>query len=186
MLFITTMLESWDGASHRRAAAPKRGFAACVLSGLLALAAPAAAQAPGRRDPLMPIRLDGHLAVTWDGAFGLGARADLPLISGTFRYSGRDELALSLGADVTFVSFAGERAMEGLPTALLQWCLGVSERFVFAPELGLVARITKDDDGLDVQLRPNVGFGARYFVHRSFGLAVRLGWPIGLSVGAVF
>src|SRR4249919_3028097 len=47
----------------------------------------------GRNDPLLPVRLDAHVALTWDGNLGVGGRVDFPLISGTFRYSTRDELA---------------------------------------------------------------------------------------------
>ncbi|MDB4987055.1 MAG: hypothetical protein JWN04_2233 [Myxococcaceae bacterium] len=144
---------------------------------------PASVRQYGRRDPFMPLRLDAHVALTWEGSFGVGVRADFPLINGTFRYSTRDELAISVGADLTFVSFSGSRVIEVLPTAVLQWSLGISERTFLYPELGLVGHV---DGGQWEGLHPNIGFGARYYLHRSLSLQGRLGWPVALSGGVTF
>jgi hypothetical protein len=137
----------------------------------------------GRLDAFMPVRLDGHVALTWEGHLGVGGRVDIPLVSGTFRYSGRDELALSVGGDVTFLSFSGSRLVEVFPTLTLQWSLSVTERAFFFPELGLVGHV---DDGRWDGLKPNIGFGARYYVHRSLSLQGRMGWPVGLAAGVTF
>lgn len=156
-----------------------------VAAGTLAWSASGAAQSRpyGRREPLLPLRLDGHVAITWKGALGLGARADIPLISGTFEYSARDELALSLGADVTFAEFNGNTDMEAFPTAALQWAIGVSDRLAFVPEFGVIAHL--DEGGWD-RLMVNLGFGARYYLHRSLGLQGRFGWPLAVTGGVVF
>ncbi len=137
----------------------------------------------GRNDPFLPLRLDGHAALDWDGRLGVGARADFVLISGTFRYSARDELALSVGGDVTFINFDGSNAIDGYPTVALQWALGVNDRFNFYTELGLVGRIERSGwSGIN----PAFGFGARYYLRRSFGLQGRFGWPIAFAGGVVF
>jgi hypothetical protein len=164
------------------------GLAALVALAL-AVAQPASAQplarsltSYGRKQPLLPVRLDGHVALTWTGGFGVGARADIPLVT-SFRYAPRDELALSVGADVAFAWFDGARKTEGYPALALQWSLSVSERFAFVPELGLSARI--DGDGVDAVI-PTLGFGARWYLRRSLGVMARLGWPVAISAGAVF
>lgn len=141
-------------------------------------------RAYGRKDPLLPhVRLDGHVALTWDGAFGVGVRADWLLIEGTFKYSQRDELAISAGADITFVKFDGTQVVEAFPTVVLQWSIGVNERLFLYPEFGLLGHV---DDGKWDGLFPNIGFGTRYYLARSLGLQARFGWPIAFSAGAVF
>lgn len=138
---------------------------------------------PGRREALLPLRLDGHVGVRWDGAPALGVRADLPLVVGTFRYSPRDELAVSLGADLSVSQLGDENTLDFYPTAALQWSLGVNERLAFVPELGLIGHF--DADGWRRPLA-NLGFGARYYLRRSFGLQARFGWPIAFTAGVVF
>lgn len=138
----------------------------------------------GRNDPLLPVRLDAHATLTWKGAMGIGGRLDIPIATASgLRYSQRDEVAIGLGCDVTFVAFDGSTKVEGYPTFVFQWSIGVSERFYFLSELGLLTRI---DGGSWNGLSPNLGFGARYYLQRSFGLFGRLGWPHALSLGANF
>lgn len=138
----------------------------------------------GRKAPLIPdVRLDGHVALTWNGAFGVGVRADWLLIAGTFRYNNRDELAISAGCDVTFISLNGSQVVEVFPTAVVQWSIGVDDRLFFYPEFGVVGHV---DGGHWEGLFPNIGFGTRYYLARSIGLQARFGWPIAFSAGAVF
>jgi hypothetical protein len=135
-------------------------------------------------EPLLPVRLDGHTSFTWDGYFGIGARVDIPLMEKGLSYSSRDELAISLGADVIFLSFESDNEpLEVWPTATVQWSLGVTERFSFYPELGLAAQIERHTWG---GVFPNIGFGGRYTFHRSAGLMGRVGWPMAISLGGVF
>jgi hypothetical protein len=161
---------------------------AAVGTQLAASAGPGSEPAPltrpyGRKEPFLPIRLEGHVALTWEGNMGIGGRADFPLVTGTFRYSQRDELAVSVGGDVTFIDLDGSQRTEVFPSVALQWSLGVSDRFYFYPELGLVAHVVRSEwDGLF----PNIGFGARYYLRRSFGLSARLGWPLALTAGVTF
>jgi hypothetical protein len=155
---------------------------------LVLLAAPAsadttaAASAPAD-DALMPFRLDAHASLTWESSFGVGARADISIIDKARMFSSRDELALSVGADVVFITFGGSNKIYVWPTAVLQWSLGLSERGVFYPELGLTARIKPDGWG---GVFPNIGFGGRYYLHRSLALLGRLGWPMAVSLGMTF
>lgn len=138
----------------------------------------------GRKDPLLPhVRLDSHVALTWEGAFGVGARVDWLLIEGTFTYSSRDELAVSAGCDVTFVKLDGSQLVEVFPTAVLQWSIGVDDRLFLYPEFGFLGHV---DGGQWDGLYPNIGFGSRYYLSRSVGLHARFGWPIAFSAGAVF
>ena len=62
--------------------------------------------------------------------------------------------------------------------------LGVYERFVFYPELGLAGLIERGDGWGGVS--PNVGFGGRYYLLRSVSVMGRLGWPMAISLGATF
>ncbi len=132
----------------------------------------------------MPVRLDGHANLTWDGYFGLGARVDIPVLKHGFAYSTRDELAVSLGCDVIFASFqSNDEPLQIWPTAAMQWSLAVSENFTFYPEFGFVAKIERNGwDGV----YPNVGFGGRYALYRSVALMARVGWPMAISLGMTF
>jgi hypothetical protein len=172
---------------------------ACALAllsmvGLAAsLAAPARAQTAygdvayesDPNAPLLPVRLDGHASLTWDGFFGVGARVDIPIMKG-LSYSSRDEFAISAGADVIFVAFEGSHPLEVWPTAVVQWSLGVSDKFSFYPELGIAAKVTGKVANRWQGVFPNVGFGGRYTLYRSVALTGRLGWPMAISLGATF
>jgi hypothetical protein len=137
----------------------------------------------GRNDPLLPVRLDAHVALTWEGSLGVGGRVDFPLIAGTFRYSTRDELALSVGGDVTFIALGGSQHTEVFPALALQWSLGVNDRFYLFPEFGFSAHVISGAwDGMHATM----GFGARYYLRRSLSLQGKLGWPTALSLGATF
>jgi hypothetical protein len=143
------------------------------------------ANEPEGMRPLMPVRVDGHGALTWEGDFALGARVDIPIRRGGLAFASRDELAISIGADVVFLSFdGGENPLVVWPTATVQWTLGLSERFAFFPELGLVGSIERTGGWQGIS--PNIGFGGRYFIWRSVSVVGRIGWPMALSLGATF
>lgn len=176
-----------SGKAGRRRPTPGGAFLACVLV-VVTLCSGAVAGAQGapsskdRSSPL-PFRLDAHASVDWESGFGAGARVDIPIFDKDRMYNGRDELAISVGADVMFVSFSGSNRLFVWPTATVQWSLGVSERFVFYPELGLAAKVERHGwDGI----YPNIGFGGRYYLVRSAALLGRLGWPMAVSAGATF
>src|SRR3954454_23830231 len=46
-------------------------------------------------EPLLPVRLDGHASLTWDGYVGVGARVDIPVLKQGLAYNPKDELAIS-------------------------------------------------------------------------------------------
>ncbi len=134
--------------------------------------------------PLMPVRLDAHASLTWNGYFGLGGRIDIPIMEKGLAYSTRDQLSVSLGADIIFLSFESrDEPLEIWPTGTVQWSLGVTERFTFYPELGLTAKIERERWG---GVFPNVGFGGRYSLYRSISLLGRVGWPMAISLGGTF
>jgi hypothetical protein len=156
----------------------------CALLATASAAAQGTAAQPVEKGALLPLRVEAHAAFTWDAGFGAGARAEISLLGkGRLYDNAHDELALSLGADVTFINFTGSDQVDIWPTALVQWSLGIGERGVFYPELGLAAHIRPDGWG---GIYPNIGFGGRYYLHRSVALLGRLGWPMALSLGIAF
>jgi hypothetical protein len=145
----------------------------------------ATSEAPSQEAPraLLPFRTDVHGLLTWEAELGTGLRADILLSAGTSAFAGRDELALSVGCDVSFVTWNGGNRVTLWPTATVQWALSVSERFVFYPELGIVAQVRPHDFR---GLYPNVGFGGRIHVVHTLDVLVRLGWPMAVSIGLTF
>lgn len=138
---------------------------------------------PETRRSLLPFRVDAHAALTWEADFGAGLRADISILDRASLYNAHDELAISVGADVSFITFGGSNRLTAWPTVTAQWTFAVSENFSFYPELGVVARIQRRDwKGL----YPNVGFGGRYIVYKSLALMGRLGWPMAVSLGVTF
>jgi len=171
-------------SSSSRNSTRSLALAALLLgSGSAARADDTAAPSAEDRSSPLPFRLDAHAALDWESGFGAGARADISIFDKNRMYNGRDELAISVGADVMFVSFTGSNRLFVWPTATVQWSLSVSERFVFYPELGLAAKIHSGGwDGIF----PNIGFGGRYYMVRSVALLGRLGWPMAVSAGVTF
>lgn len=161
------------------------------LALLLSLLAPAGVRAdePERGGsepsiaPLLPVRVNGHASISWDGELGVGGRVDIPITEKGVLLSTRDELAISVGLDVVFVAFEGTDPRTFWPTATVQWTLGLTPSFSFYPELGLAAMIERD--GWQGVL-PNIGFGGRYHLWRSVAITGRVGWPMAISLGACF
>jgi hypothetical protein len=133
--------------------------------------------------PLLPVRLEGHGALTWEGEFGVGGRVEYPVLAEGLASGSRDELSVSVGLDVVFVAFEGSDPRTFWPTATVQWTLGITPKFSFFPELGLAGQI--DRDGWQ-GVFPNIGFGGRYHIWRSVAVMGRLGWPMAISLGATF
>lgn len=182
-----------ESPSLRPTNLPVRALCAlALLAGIVANSSSAAAQAAqtpatasddDERAPLLHVRADGHAGFDWEGGFGLGLRADIPILDRSRMYNSRDELAISVGGDVMFVSFGGSNQLHIWPTATVQWSLAVNDRFVFYPELGLTAKFERDGwDGM----YPNIGFGGRYYTYKSVAVVGRLGWPVALSAGVAF
>jgi hypothetical protein len=131
----------------------------------------------------LPFRVDVHGVLTWEAEIGTGLRADILLFNETSGFNGRDEIALSVGCDLSFITFGGTNRLTVWPTATVQWSLAVREHFVLYPELGIVAQLPP---GQFKGLYPNVGVGGRINVYRSLDVLVRLGWPMAVSVGLTF
>ena len=135
------------------------------------------------RDSLLPFRVDVHSALTWEADVGAGLRANISVFDKARLHSANDELAISVGCDVSFITFGGSNRVTSWPTVSVLWSLSVSDRFLLAPELGIVARIERDTwKGI----YPNIGFGGRYYLWRSVAITARLGWPMAISLGACF
>ena len=129
---------------------------------------------------LLPLRLDAHGVLTWKGDVGAGLRLDIPIFRRVAGEVSRDEVALSLGADVSFINVDGSEQLTAWPTITGQWTLGVNKRFALYPELGLVARLR----GADFKgIYPNIGLGGRLQLYKMLGLVARLGWPTAVSIG---
>lgn len=144
---------------------------------------PASPAAEEGAHSLLPFRIDLHGVLTWEAEFGTGLRADIPIFSETSYYNGRDEIALSVGGDLSFVTFGGKNRVTVWPTVTLQWSLSVSERFVLSPEVGIVAQVQpRDFKGLF----PNVGISGRIHAYGPLEVLVRLGWPMAVTVGITF
>lgn len=135
------------------------------------------------RTTLLPFRVDAHASLTWEADVGAGLRLDIPVMSRSRMRAAGDELAISVGADVSFVTFGGSDRLTAWPVVMGQWTLGVSERFAFYPEVGLVARF----EGRDFKgVYPGVGFGGRVQLYKMLSLLGRLGWPMAVSIGLTF
>jgi hypothetical protein len=169
---------------------PSLSVCALVWSAVCIAAAPAAsaqekppsseltgAWAPSR------LRYDAHAALSWDGDLGAGGRVDISVFDRTRLYDTHDELSVSVGGDVMFLTLGGSNRVTVYPTATVQWSLGASEKLALSPELGLVGQIKDSGWG---GIYPNIGFGGRYYIHKSVSLNARLGWPVALSFGATF
>lgn len=135
------------------------------------------------RGSVLPFRVDAHAALTWEADVGAGLRLDFPFMHRAQHQSSRDELAISVGADVSFVNFDGSHQITSWPTIMGQWTLAVSERFSLYPEVGLVTCIQGSDwKGI----YPSVGFGGRLELIGDLTFMGRLGWPIAVSIGLTY
>jgi hypothetical protein len=135
------------------------------------------------RTTLLPFRVDAHAALSWEADVGAGLRIDVPILARVTAESARDEVAISFGADVTFINVDSTERLIAWPTIMGQWTLGVNKRFSLYPEIGLVAQV----QGPDFKgIYPNVGFGGRLQLYKMLGLGARLGWPMAASIGLTF
>src|SRR5688572_17742050 len=52
------------------------------------------------RHSILPFRIDAHAAMTWEADVGAGLRLDIPFMHRAQHQHARDELAISVGADL--------------------------------------------------------------------------------------
>lgn len=179
-----------------------------IFSAILLLAASSVAHAQRGRK-IESVRFDVHLDLGFHGAFGIGGRADIPIVPDGLIEGVDDELAISPGIDVFFYSFsrychrgvcyAGDQTVAIWPLIAAQWNFYINELWSLFPELGLVMLINDDyyyygyyDDDVyyadraAVYIRPFISFGARYHFNDRNALLFRIGWPAGLQVGITF
>jgi hypothetical protein len=169
-----------------------------TLAALVLVAVPSAAMAQDHHGPdhnqIVGVRGDIHGSLDRWGVIGVGARADIPLVSdGFIQGNVHDELALSLGADLLLSPvdpyyYGGGAYL--IPIAALQWNFYLGDRWSIFPELGLAFHIGFDDYSWNghgsLYAEPDLGFGARYHFSARNALLLRLSSPGGFQVGITF
>lgn len=172
--------------------------------------APGAEAQGGRARKIDGVRFDVHLDLGWHQAFGVGFRADIPILPDGFIRRGRvtDELAISFGGEFFFWTFHGHDHDDGdhhndldqhdgvslMPLAVAQWNLHVNEDWSFFPEVGAgFAWWTYEHDhgGGDhshssFRAYPVVSAGARWQFSDRNALLFRVSWPAGFQFGITF
>jgi hypothetical protein len=179
-----------------------------ALSAASLAGAPTSARAQSRARPADRVRFDIHADLAWYGAFGLGARVDLPIAPRGIISGGslQDDLVLSLGGDVFFWNSARysyrcgpdrndtcySSAFGGTFGALVgavQWNF-YTGNFSFFPELGLAFIFCDSfywrDRYYDGYFWPFLGGGLRWHFSASNALLIRASWPAGLQIGVTF
>jgi len=175
---------------------------------LAMLVAPTAAHAQrhGNAQPPHRVRIDLHVDFAWYGAFGLGARVDIPVVPDGFLRPGgslQDDFVISPGLDVFFWNFhrydyacggMGCTRVNAFGTFVAlevaaQWNLYIGD-WSFFPEAGL-AFVFGDayywrDRYYDGYVWPFLGGGARWHFNTSNSLLMRVTWPAGFQIGITF
>lgn len=159
----------------------KTFLALAVALASLAAAAPAEAQGGPSG-----VRFDIHGSFGWYDDFGVGFRADIPIVPTGIVDGVNDDLAISLGAEALYW-YHGKTGFGVWPMALLQWNFYLSEKWSIFPEVGVVLMFGPDRNRYwRTFAAPIAMFGARYHFNRRNALLLRVGWPAGLQVGITF
>ena len=147
------------------------------------------------------VRVDIHGSLDRYSGLGFGARGEFAIVpNGIISGEVRDELALSLGADLMFAqSYFGWDYYGGgtylVPIAAVQWNFYVGSHWSLFPEAGVAIvigfddREWKDNNGHNygwIWAQPNLGLGARYHFDDNVALLLRISTPGGLQLGVVF
>jgi hypothetical protein len=161
-----------------------------------ALAAPLAHAANNGNVPhsIHGARLDLHADLDWNSMVGVGGRLEFPIAPrGLIKDYARDELALSLGADVLFqpiddVHYTGGAYL--VPVIAAQWNFYLGSRWSIFPEAGMAAHVDFDREGYGdrawIYPQVNAGLGGRCHINKRAALLMRVGIPAGLQVGLTF
>jgi hypothetical protein len=148
--------------------------AAATLAGFVAWTTPVFAQIAG-------VRPEAHLDLGYHADIGFGVRVDIPIVPDGLLESARDDLAVTVGADLLFDD--GD-VWVGIPVAL-QWNFYIQREWSVFPELGL-ALLFGEGKHDDVHVDPLLAVGGRYHFSARNALVLRVGWPIGLQFGITF
>ncbi len=138
------------------------------------------------------VRMDVHADIGNYGAFGVGLRADIPILANGIVEGVNDELAFSPGVEVFFVNYWHDRYDGGpyvLPLAMLQWNFYLGADWSVFPEAGLAVFIGDGDylpRGHGVYAAFATGLGVRYHFNTRNALLLRASWPAGLQAGLTF
>lgn len=178
---------------------------------VLAMAPDAEAQR-GRARKIDGVRFDVHLDLGWHQAFGVGFRAEIPIVPDGFIRRGRvtDELAISFGGEFFFWTFHGHHhdhdddhhhntlgdhdGISVMPLAVAQWNLYVNEEWSFFPELGAGfawwgyehCHGGSCHDHSYFRAYPVISAGARWHFSDRNALLFRVSWPVGFQFGITF
>ncbi|MCS6799117.1 MAG: hypothetical protein NZ898_11420 [Myxococcota bacterium] len=152
------------------------------------------------------VHVDVHLDLGgWHGTFGVGARADVPVVPDGLLETPDvpDSLVVSAGAELLFWDYYQHHHESDFgiaPLVAAQWNFYVSDRWSLLAELGIAIlfgdywhhhhhhRHDDDHPHAHAHIYPDVflGLGARYHFGSRNALLLRVSWPAGLQVGLVF
>lgn len=178
-------------------------WTAALLFLALAAATPASAQhRGGNAHPIDSLRLDLHADFAWYGAFGVGARLDIPVLPEGFLRSGsvEDDFVISPGVDLFFWNslrysyrcgpdVCSSSTWGGTFASFLvaaQWNLYIGN-WSFFPEAGLAIIVGNSyywqDRYYNSFIWPFIGGGVRWHFSEGAALLFRVSWPAGLQIG---
>lgn len=154
------------------------------------LVASAIAPAPARAETQRShhaIRLDGHGSIGWYGDLSVGFRVEFPIVPDGLVDGVDDELSLSPGLDFLWFYHPDFPGVGIYPLVMAQWNFYLGERWSVFPELGATLIFAEHRDRYwRTFIAPVIAAGGRYHFSDRLALLVRVGWPVGLSVGLVF
>lgn len=138
------------------------------------------------------VRFDAHLNLGWYRAFGLGMRADIPVVKEGLVSGVADDLAISLGGDLYWFYDNSKYNRDdgwGLSIPVVaQWNFYINDKWSVFPELGLAVHLGPyvDDYYWGSPITLAIGLGGRYHFSSRNALLLRLAWPGGLQFGITF
>lgn len=135
------------------------------------------------------VRFDAHLDFGYFANAGIGFRADIPIVADGLLDRVRDDLALSLGAELMWWYRHEYNGFGVIPLAALQWNFYLSDRWDVFPELGITFIFGPhdwNDKYFPGYALPFVGVGARYHFSPRNALLMRVNFPAGFQVGITF
>lgn len=135
------------------------------------------------------VRFDLHLDFGYFANAGVGFRADIPIVRDGLISGVRDDLSLSLGAELMWWYRHEYNGFGVLPIAALQWNFYVSDHWDIFPELGVTFIFGPgewNDKYFPGYALPFIGVGARYHFSPRNALLMRVNFPAGFQVGITF
>ncbi len=181
-----------------------RGTFLVVSAIALSIFASSAAEAQRRgppgangRNKIQSVRFDVHGSVGWWWALGVGFRVEFPIVPDGFIDSLDDELALSFGGDIQFLSWDNRRNCNGYgcwgdwsfwPQAAAQWNFYLTPKWSVFAEAGVAVGVHEcGSNDVCGSASPLIGVGGRWhFAPPRVALFVRVNHPFGAQIGLNF